>query len=82
MTRPLSSVAPPETVAVRFLTSDEPRVVRRLAELGLTQGAAVTVLQRSSASLVISTRGSRVAIGLPIAATVIVSGSSLARTEP
>lgn len=70
--RPLTEVPRREPVTVRSLAAGEPAAVRRLAELGLTPGAAITVLQRSSVSLIVSTRSSRVAVGRHLAEGVLV----------
>jgi Fe2+ transport system protein FeoA len=66
-------------VCVESLTANEPQTIRRLAELGLTPGASITVLQRSSIAVVISSRGSRIAVGTPLASAVIVNGSTNGR---
>ena len=55
------------------MSATQPLTTRRLAELGLTPGAEVTVVQRNASAMVISTRDSRVAIGTPLADWVLVA---------
>ncbi len=69
---PLSAAPYRQPVTVRRLTASEPVAMRRLAELGLTPGAMIQVLQQSSSALIVSTRSSRVAIGRSLATSVLV----------
>lgn len=68
----LSAAPLRQAITVRRLAASEPAVVRRLAELGLTPGATIEVLNQSSGAVIVSTRSSRVAIGLPLASSVLV----------
>ena len=69
---PLSAAPHRQSVIVRHLTASEPETLRRMAELGLTPGATIQVLHQSSGALIISTRGSRVAVGRSLARSVLV----------
>jgi Fe2+ transport system protein FeoA len=71
----LSTAPHRQPITVRRSTAAEPATVRRIAELGLTPGATIQVLNRSSSALIVSTRGSRVAIGLPLASSILVEVS-------
>ena len=71
----LSAAPHREPITVRRLAAPEPAAVRRLAELGLTPGATIEVLNQSSSAVIVSTRSSRVAIGLSLAASVLVEVS-------
>ncbi len=48
------------------------KLTRRLAELGLTPGVTLTVVQDAGGPLLISTRGSRIAIGRGLAHKLLV----------
>ncbi|NNC91567.1 MAG: ferrous iron transport protein A [Acidimicrobiia bacterium] len=69
---PLSAAPHREPVTVRRLTASEPATVRRIAELGLTPGAKIQILQESSSALIISARSCRVAVGRSLAHSVLV----------
>ncbi len=72
MNRTLSQVSRGETVQLTGVDSDR-RTVRRLAEMGLTPGVAVTVLQTSKGPILVAVRGARVAVGHTMAAAIRVS---------
>ncbi len=72
MTRSLSEVPRGETVRLAGVDSDR-RTVRRLAELGLTPGVEVTVLQASRGPVLVAVRGARVAVGHEMAVNMRVS---------
>jgi len=72
MNRTLSEVSRGETVRVAGVDSDR-RTVRRLAEMGLTPGVAVTVLQTSKGPILVAVRGARVAVGQTMAAGITVA---------
>ncbi len=74
MSRPLTTVPVGATVQLHRVVGDR-RTVRRLADLGLTPGVALTVLQRSGGPLILSVRGARVAIGRAMASCMTVDGS-------
>ena len=61
-----------ETVRLAAVDSDR-RTVRRLAEMGLTPGVAVTVLQTSKGPNLVAVRGARVAVGHMTAAVIRVT---------
>lgn len=71
MTRTLAKIPIGETVRLVGVAADR-QTVRRLAELGLTPGVELTVLQTSKGPTLISVRGSRVAIGNAMAARIEV----------
>ena len=68
-----------QPITVRRLTAAEPATLRRIAELGLTPGVAIQILNRSSTAVIVSTRSSRVAIGLPLASSVLVAVGEVQR---
>lgn len=72
MNRTLSDVARGETVRLAGVDSDR-RTVRRLAEMGLTPGVVVTVLQTSKGPILVAVRGARVAVGQTMAAAMRVA---------
>jgi|RifCSP16_2_1023846.scaffolds.fasta_scaffold79239_2 Fe2+ transport system protein FeoA len=79
MTRLLSDVLRGETVRLTGVDSDR-RTVRRLAEMGLTPGVAMTVLQTSKGPILVAVRGARVALGHKMATTMrVVSNGTGAR---
>ena len=45
----------------------EEKLARRLAALGMTPGVELTILQDAGSALVLAVRGSRIALGRPIA---------------
>ncbi len=58
----------PRGMTVRLLGVDaDRRMVRRLAEMGLTPGVEVTVLQTSKGPILVAVRGARVAVGQEMA---------------
>ena len=58
----------PRGRTVRLVGVDaERRMVRRLAEMGLTPGVEVTVLQTSKGPILVAVRGARVAVGQEMA---------------
>jgi Fe2+ transport system protein FeoA len=69
--RSLSDVPRGETVRLGVVESDE-RTARRLAELGLTPGVEVTVLQATRGPVLIAVRGARVAVGRAMASAMRV----------
>jgi Fur family ferric uptake transcriptional regulator len=73
MKRTLSEVARGETVRLAGVDSDR-RTIRRLAEMGLTPGVAMTVLQASRGPMLVAVRGARVAVGQTMAAVIRVAG--------
>ncbi len=50
----------------------EEKLARRLTALGMTPGVEMTVLQDAGSALVLSVRGSRIALGRPIAHDLLV----------
>ncbi len=72
MNRTLSDVLRGETIRLVAVDSDR-RTVRRLAEMGLTPGVAVTVLQTSKGPILVAVRGARVAVGQTMAAAIRVA---------
>ena len=62
----LSEVPRGRTVRLAGVDADR-RMVRRLAEMGLTPGVAVTVLQTSKGPILVAVRGARVAVGQEMA---------------
>lgn len=72
MNRTLSEVARGETVRLAGVDSDR-RTIRRLAEMGLTPGVAMTVLQASRGPILVAVRGARVAVGQTMAAAIRVA---------
>ena len=72
MIRVLSQVERGETVRLAGVDSDR-RTVRRLAELGLTPGIELTVLQASKGPVLVTVRGARVAVGRDMAAAIRVA---------
>lgn len=75
MIRSLSQVERGETVRLAEVASDR-RTVRRLAELGLTPGVELTVLQTSRGPVLVAVRGARVAVGQNMAAVMQVTHNS------
>ncbi len=74
--RPLSvTLASVETgTRVRVLDlAVERSIARRLADLGLTIGSHATVVQSSSTAVILAARGSRLAIGRPLAREIVVT---------
>jgi len=67
----LSDVSRGETVRLTSVDSDV-GTVRRLAEMGLTPGVALTVLQTSKGPVLVAVRGARVAVGHNMATTMHV----------
>lgn len=67
----LSTIPVGETVRLVAVTGDH-QLLRRLAELGLTVGCELTVIQTVGGPVVIGARGSRIALGATIAAAVTV----------
>lgn len=61
-----------ETVRLAEVEADR-RTSRRLAELGLTPGVEITVLQASRGPLLVAVRGARVAVGHDMAAVMRVT---------
>jgi Fe2+ transport system protein FeoA len=80
MNRTLSEVLRGETVRLAAVDSDR-RTVRRLAEMGLTPGVAVTVLQTSKGPILVAVRGARVAVGQTMAAAIRVAPAAVG-TQP
>ena len=76
MNRTLSEVARGETVRLAGVDSDR-RTIRRLAEMGLTPGVAMTVLQASKGPILVAVRGARVAVGQTMAAAIRVAGDEV-----
>ena len=76
MNRTLSEVARGETVRLEGVDSDR-RTIRRLAEMGLTPGVAITVLQASRGPILVAVRGARVAVGQTMAAAIRVAGDEV-----
>lgn len=60
-----------EQVVIRRIEG-APEVRRHLAELGLTVGSTVTVIAENAGDLVISVKGTRVAIGRELAGSMLV----------
>ena len=71
MNKRLPEISKGETVRLAGIDSDR-RTVRRLAELGLTPGVELTVLQASKGPMVVAVRGARVAVGQAMAAAMRV----------
>ncbi len=74
--RLLSEVPRGVTVRLTGVDSDQ-RTVRRLAELGLTPGVEVTVLQTSKGPILVAVRGARVAVGQEMATAIRVATNGL-----
>ena len=51
-------------------------LTRRLAEMGLTPGVTLRVVQKNGGPLLISVRGSRIAIGRGMAHKLLVTGTT------
>jgi Fur family ferric uptake transcriptional regulator len=75
MTARLCDVPAGETVRLADVETGGP-ASRRLAELGLTTGVEITVLQASRGPLLVAVRGARVAVGHDIAARLRVTSLS------
>ncbi|MDH3260909.1 MAG: ferrous iron transport protein A [Acidimicrobiia bacterium] len=71
MSRALSEVPRGETVRLAGVDADR-GTVHRLAEMGLTPGVALTVLQTSKGPVLVAVRGARVAVGRKMATTMRV----------
>ena len=69
---PLLQAADHAAVRVTRLEPAGVPSMRRMAELGITPGAVVRVMQRTRAALIVSTRSSRVAVDRDLAAAVFV----------
>lgn len=69
--QPLASVAAGSRVRVLDLAVER-SVARRLADLGLTIGSTARVMQVSSTAVILAARGSRLALGRPLAETIRV----------
>ncbi|MGZ5383065.1 MAG: FeoA family protein [Acidimicrobiia bacterium] len=67
----LSDVPRGKTVRLTIVDSDG-ATIRRLAEMGLTPGVALTVLQTSKGPILVSIRGARVAVGQQMATAMHV----------
>lgn len=72
MIRLLSEVSRGETVRLAGVDAGR-RTVRRLAELGLTPGVELTVLQTSKGPVLVGVRGARVAVGQKMASSMRVA---------
>lgn len=68
----LSDVPRGKTVRLTGVDSDG-ATIRRLAEMGLTPGVALTVLQTSRGPILVSVRGARVAVGQQMATAMHVA---------
>ena len=79
---PLSMASPGERVRVVRAVSGE-RMLHRLAELGLTLGTEVQIVQNAGGPVLIAVRGSRLAIGRGMAFKLMVSpvGSHIPSTQ-
>lgn len=71
MTTRLCDVRAGRTVRLAEVRADR-STTRRLAELGLTPGVEITVLQASRGPLLVAVRGARVAVGHEMAARLRV----------
>ncbi len=79
MSKLLSEVQRGERVRLGGVDADH-RTSRRLAELGLTPGVELTVLQATKGPILVSVRGARVAVGHEMAVSLRVE--SLNAQEP
>ena len=70
--RSLASVDAGQRVRLLSLAGG-PAVARRLADLGLTIGSTATVMQTSSAAVIVAARGSRLALGRALAEKITIS---------
>ena len=70
-THPLSMAAIGETVRLKQINAGR-KLTHRLMELGLTPGVELTIVQDSGGPLLVSVRGSRVALGRGMAHKVQV----------
>jgi len=68
---PLTAARPGCWVRLARIEGNE-RIARRLAELGLTPGVELSVIQGHGGPLVLAVRGSRLAIGRDTAANILV----------
>lgn len=75
---PLTGLAPGQTVCLDCIHAGK-RLRRRLAELGLTPGVEMVVLQNNGGPLLLSVRDSRLALGRGMAAKVEVTPISGAK---
>lgn len=71
MSKLLSDVERGERVRLGGVDADQ-RTSRRLAELGLTPGVELTVLQVTKGPILVSVRGARVAVGHEMAVSMRV----------
>lgn len=77
---PLSGCPLGQSVCLQCLEVDH-CVLHRLRELGLTPGVELAVIQDSGGPLLVSVRGSRVALGRDLANNLYVIPSSLAPNQ-
>ena len=69
---PLSSTPIGQTVQLKKINADR-RITHRLTELGLTPGVELSVIQDNGGPLLITVRGSRIAIGRDMANKIQVT---------
>jgi Fe2+ transport system protein FeoA len=68
----LASVAAGQRVRLLRLAGGR-KTARRLADLGLTIGSTATVMHSSSTAVILAARGSRLALGRPLAEEITVT---------
>ena len=68
----LSSIPVGQQVQLQKINAER-RIAHRLTELGLTPGVALTIIQDNGGPLLISVRGSRIAIGREMADNIQVT---------
>lgn len=77
--RPVMSLAeaPIQTPLRLHAVHNGRKLTRRLAELGLTIGTELTIIQKSNGPLLVSVRGSRIALGRGLALKIEVKPLSI-----
>jgi ferrous iron transport protein A len=68
---PLSQVAPGQRVRLAALTTEH-HVARRLAELGLTPGIELEIIQDAGGPLLVAVRNTRLAVRRTVARNILV----------
>lgn len=73
-TFPLTSVAPGQQVRLVEIMADH-QVTHRLAELGLTPGVELEIIQDSGGSFLVAVRNTRLALRRAIASAILVEST-------
>jgi ferrous iron transport protein A len=71
MTTTLATTPPGQNVRLVGIHTEE-KVTQRLTALGMTPGVELAILQNTGSALVLAVRGSRIALGRPIAHNLLV----------